>query len=500
VRDWTLRARLTALLAAVLLAFVALSMSAYLTSSREAKRLQSAFAEEISVVWELPIQRGLLRQIDADSDGYLLTRRSEWLELRRKKIAEFRARHSQIARQMAFPGQAREWNKLGLAFESLVADQDAVIARARAGQLAPAEAMRLALANDEVDGLIERMSRLGRLGFQSLDIERRAARSAAVTTFLFVLGIGVLGALALATAISRIVVAPVLRLRDQAASWKLGAAWPELGEDGPLEIRELTATMQTMARSLNEQYERERSASELKSQLVSGVSHEFNNALAVIHTAHVLLQEGAGANEESAPWHEMLEANIRSLSAMATNLLNLGRLEAGRFALETRRVEVAPLLSGTLDRLAILGRHKKLEIRLDAQANLPAVAADADALSLVVANLLTNAFKYTPESGAVTLGARRLDDGRVEVFVADTGIGIAPEERQKILDGWYRTEQGKRTAKGFGVGLALSRMILTAHGAELAFDSEPGRGSRFYFALPPYKASPPTTAPGEKIG
>ncbi|MDE2489322.1 MAG: HAMP domain-containing histidine kinase [Elusimicrobia bacterium] len=498
MNDWTLRARVTALLAAVLLAFVALSMSAYLTSTREANRLQSAFAEEMSVVGELPAQRALLRQIDADSDGYLLTRRAVWLKMRQEKIAEFRAGHADIARHMSFLDQQREWAKLGKAFDGLVADQDSAIARARAGRMTPGEAMKLALANTEVDAIIERMSRLGRLGFRSLDVERAAARAAALATFLFVLGVGILGALALATAVSRIVVAPVLRLRDQAAAWKLGQPWPAADEDGAREIRDLTATMQTMTSKLNEQYERERSASELKSQLVSGVSHEFNNALAVIHTAHVLLQESGGESEENAPWHEMLEANIRSLSAMATNLLNLGRLEAGRFALETRRVEIAPLLSGTLDRLAVLGRHKKLDIHLDVQAGLPAVAADADAISLVVANLLTNAFKYTPESGAVTLGARRLGDGAVEIFVQDTGIGIAPEERRKILDGWYRTEQGKRTAKGFGVGLALSRMILEAHDAALAFDSEPGKGSRFRFALPPYKSAP--AAPTDKIG
>jgi signal transduction histidine kinase len=83
----------------------------------------------------------------------------------------------------------------------------------------------------------------------------------------------------------------------------------------------------------------------------------------------------------------------------------------------------------------------------------------------------------------VSLGARRRADGRVEVFVADTGIGVAPEDRDKIFSGYYRTEQSKRTAKGFGVGLALSRMILDAHGTTLELDSAPGKGSRFFFAL-----------------
>jgi two-component system, OmpR family, phosphate regulon sensor histidine kinase PhoR len=98
--------------------------------------------------------------------------------------------------------------------------------------------------------------------------------------------------------------------------------------------------------------------------------------------------------------------------------------------------------------------------------------------------------KYTPEGGSITLGARAVEGGRVELSVADTGIGIAPAEREKVFGGWYRTEEGKRAAKGFGVGLALSRMVLEAHGAELALESEPGKGSRFSFVLPAAAVAP----------
>ncbi len=490
---WTLRARLTLLLLTILCGFAGLSTVAYLTSSREEDTLQRAFAEELGFVSELPGLRAILRQIDADSDAYLLTRRGEWLKRRDDSILDFRRRHAEMGGHLTFPAQSREWHDLGRAFDALVNKQNGAIARAQAGRLSRAEAFRLALANDQLNELIERMSRLGRLGFQSLDIRRKAARAAALATFAFVLAIGILGGTLLAAAISRVLVGPVLRLRDQAASWRLGEPWPENREDAPREVRELMQAMRLMAGSLNEQYERERATSRLKSQLVSGVSHEFNNALAVIHTAHALLQESSRP-DEAAPWHEMMEANIRALSAMATNLLNLGRLESGRFNLELQRVEPTPLLASALDRLAVLGRRKDLDIRLEAQADLPAVSADADALSLVVANLLTNSFKYTKEGGAVTLGARRRPDGRVEVFVSDTGIGIAPEEREKIFSGYYRTEQGKRTAKGFGVGLALSRMILDAHGSALELESELGKGSRFSFALKPYAA--PEKTPG----
>jgi signal transduction histidine kinase len=186
-----------------------------------------------------------------------------------------------------------------------------------------------------------------------------------------------------------------------------------------------------------------------------------------------------------APWHEMLEANVRALSAMATNLLNLGRLEAGKFDLDMQRVDLAPLLRGTFERLSVIGKRKKLTLKLEIPTDLPSILADADALPLVIANLLTNAFKYTPDGGTVALGAAKRDGGVVEIFVSDTGIGIAPEDREKIFSGYYRTDAGKKAAKGFGVGLALSRMILEAHGSDLQLETAPGKGSRFFFPLLP---------------
>jgi len=133
--------------------------------------------------------------------------------------------------------------------------------------------------------------------------------------------------------------------------------------------------------------------------------------------------------------------------------------------------------------------RKKLAVRLEApEAELPC-SGDPDALSLVVANLFTNAVKYTHEGGAVTLGARALPGGGAEIFVSDNGIGVAPEDREKIFDGYYRAEEGKREAKGFGVGLALSRMILEAHGTDLDLETELGKGSRFSFRLRAYDKS-----------
>ncbi len=477
----TLRARLALLLATVLTVSTAMSLVAYMTGAREQARLERTFDEELSFLAALPSLRAKLRAIDLDADSYLLTRRPEWLARREAGMAEYRRRHDELRARLRGDDQRREWDAVLAAFDAYAAEQDAALSRARRGILSAAEAQRLTLAKGRIDDLVGRVSRMGGFSYRRLERRRRAAQFATLATFALLLLIGLFGAGAVALAVSNIVVAPLVRLRDQAASWSLGRPWPEFdGTRG--EIAELAATMRAMAAKLNEQYERERQAGLLKSQLVSGVSHEFNNALTVIHTAQTLLRDSPNP-AEAQPWHDMLAANIRALSAMATNLLNLGRLESGRFQVETSRVDLAPLLRVSLERLSILGQRKRLTMSLDLPEDLPPVEADPDAAALVVANLLTNAFKYTREGGSVTLGAAARG-GSVAVFVRDTGIGIAPQERERIFDGYYRTESGRREAKGFGVGLALSRMILEAHGSALELESEVGRGSTFSFRLP----------------
>jgi len=488
----TLRARLTLLLAMAMSMATLLSSIAYLSNSRAEDRLAKAFAEELAHLTELPAHRGRLRQVDLTTDNYLLTLDPEWLSKRQAAITLFEDSHIRLGKMIHDPKETKTWEEILPQFRRYVALQEKIIARAKAGTLTSSRAVAATIANEDVDALIEKMSLFGKLSFYQIDTRRRAARETALATFFLVLAFGLSGSVLVAAATARIIIDPLLKLRQEAAQWRLGEPWIlEMDGQSP-ELQSLLESFRSMAAKLNEQYEQERQAGRLKSQLVSGVSHEFNNALTIIHTAHALLQESSPASAETAEWHEMLTANIKALSGMATNLLNLGRLESGKFSLEVHRVQLPGVLKSSFERLGMLGRRKKQDLRLEIAEDLPAVTADPDALSLVVANLLTNAFKYTHEGGLVALGAEVKPDGRVEVFVRDTGIGIAPEEREKIFSGYYRTEEGKRAAKGFGVGLTLTRMILEAHGTHLELESAPGKGSKFSFALPPHDPKAPS--------
>ena len=125
--------------------------------------------------------------------------------------------------------------------------------------------------------------------------------------------------------------------------------------------------------------------------------------------------------------------------------------------------------------------------------------ADQGALTLVVSNLASNAIKYTPEGGRIKMGVAREADspGSYCLFVEDTGIGLAPGETAKLLNGdaYYRTARGKKmTDKGFGIGLTLVKLVLEAHGSALRIESEMGKGSRFSFLLPVEEAVPDAPA------
>jgi len=196
--------------------------------------------------------------------------------------------------------------------------------------------------------------------------------------------------------------------------------------------------------------------------------------------------EGQGPTPRRLEYYGMLKANVRALIVAASNLLNMGRLESGRFAVTPRRTDLDELLRGCAHRLTILSRQKEQTVELRLPDPPRPVRADPEALTLVVTNLLSNAIKYTPEKGRIELGVAPVegDPGRVRVYCRDTGIGISAADRDRVFSGYYRTESGQQVAAGFGVGLSLARKIVEAHGYELDLDSEPGKGSTFSFTLP----------------
>ncbi len=200
----------------------------------------------------------------------------------------------------------------------------------------------------------------------------------------------------------------------------------------------------------------------------------------------ILLRE---ADSEDARVNAMatLDRAIEHLRSATANFLNLNRIESGQFVLNIRPTPIRSLVRETLAFLepVIVVKNLRIETVFPSSAPVP-VRADADALALIMSNLLTNAVKYTPDGGTITVRIACEEQGRSQVLfsVEDSGIGISLEDQQRILSGYYRTEEGRRIARGFGIGLMLVKELVERHGSRLTIESRPGQGSCFSFNLP----------------
>ncbi|HBE88354.1 MAG TPA: hypothetical protein DDW67_04350 [Elusimicrobia bacterium] len=224
----------------------------------------------------------------------------------------------------------------------------------------------------------------------------------------------------------------------------------------------------------------------VNSEMVSLVSHELNNYLVSAQLAVSLLADMTEGrrDEETSRYYLILEQAHRNIARTVKTFLNKARLETGRFKLEKKETEFRKLVFESLEHLSYLAKDKEIELRTDFPEKVVPIECDPDIIALVVANLINNAIKYTPSGGEIVISLKRSSAGLAEFSVKDSGIGISREDLESIFTGFYRTEQGRRTAAGTGLGLKISRDFVEAHGSRLEAESEPGRGTRFFFSLP----------------
>ncbi len=221
-----------------------------------------------------------------------------------------------------------------------------------------------------------------------------------------------------------------------------------------------------------------------KTNFVGTVSHELKTPLTGLRMAvYLLLEKSLGPLEPRQI--EMLESardDADRLIRILDSLLDLTRLEAGTSALERTPVEVGVLLRGVAAeaRAFIAAAGRSLEVRED--PGLGTVNVDANRLRHVFINLLSNAAKYSPEGGTIRLGASPAPDGYVRFSVHDSGAGIPAEAVARLFDRFYRVPG--QSQPGAGIGLAIAREIVVAHGGTIACTSSPGEGTDFHFLVP----------------
>ncbi len=226
----------------------------------------------------------------------------------------------------------------------------------------------------------------------------------------------------------------------------------------------------------------ERDLERTKDEIISVVSHELRTPLAsIVGFADLLLTREYPEASKREFLSIMVEEGLR-LTALINDFLDLQRMESGRISLHVQPEEVEPLLARGA---ASCGEDSERPILLDLPRDLSLVRADTDAIQQVLANLLSNARKYSPAGGGIHLSARALDH-EVQISVTDHGLGLPPDALPRLFQKFYRVEDAdRRTIKGTGLGLAICQKIIVGHGGRIWAESAGvGQGSTFSFTLP----------------
>lgn len=237
-----------------------------------------------------------------------------------------------------------------------------------------------------------------------------------------------------------------------------------------------------LARNVNVMSARLRELEEMKKLLVASVSHELRSPLGAIDSK---VREMLDKPLEAAAARAHLQS-IRVYAArlehFVSSMLELSKIERGKLEYAPRPAELGPVVEDAAAFFAQKAGDAGLTLTADVAPGLPSFEFDPDLVAQVLANLISNALKFTPKGGRVTVEARR-EGERALVRVADTGVGIPEEARARIFTPFERVANPLR-ATGTGLGLSISKAIIERHGGRIGVESEPGRGSTFFFELP----------------
>jgi two-component system sensor histidine kinase KdpD len=217
---------------------------------------------------------------------------------------------------------------------------------------------------------------------------------------------------------------------------------------------------------------------ELKSMLLDALAHEFQTPLTSIRAGiDAMLAESPGRDQQE--WLEIMDEESGRLSAMMTEAIQMARIEAGHMDLDKQMHTVEDLVYSALEKEMAEGS----QVEIDLPQGLPAVAADAGLIRLVIRQIAGNALKYSQPGAPVTVGAHVGDTG-VVISVTDRGPGIPAEEQRQIFEKYYRGKQGRGHLTGMGMGLPIARQVVEAHNGRVWVESQPGEGATFSFTLP----------------
>ncbi|MBU0503527.1 MAG: ATP-binding protein [Candidatus Omnitrophota bacterium] len=229
---------------------------------------------------------------------------------------------------------------------------------------------------------------------------------------------------------------------------------------------------------------------QMKSDFVSIVSHELRTPLAAMKGAVDNLMDGVCGelNNTQKECIILTQRNINRLSRLISDLLDISRIEAGKIQLNKQAAAISPIIEEVLYFFKDVALHKNVKLSAVFDEGLHRVDIDPDKITQVVTNLLSNAMKFTPKGGEISIKVS-IADGYLKVSIKDTGIGIPHQDLDRVFNKFYQVDHGDINIqrKGTGLGLPICRGIIEKHGGRAWVESELGRGSTFSFTLPVIK-------------
>ncbi len=209
--------------------------------------------------------------------------------------------------------------------------------------------------------------------------------------------------------------------------------------------------------------------------------HELRTLLTAIIVSAELLSEELQSDHKGMPLRliQNIVRNAHSLDEKLTNFSEMAGLLSGEFSFQPETLEVGPVVRGITSQIYPITHSRKQSLHIDLPAALPHIRAHRHYLEQILINLLTNASKFTPEGGNITVTAAK-NDSNLIIEVSDNGIGIPADKQELVFQPYYQIDGGR----GSGLGLAITKFLVELHGGKIWLESTPGKGSHFFCSLP----------------
>lgn len=281
----------------------------------------------------------------------------------------------------------------------------------------------------------------------------------------------------LAILISRSIALPMQKMAGVAQGIARGDYSQTAPNTGPNEV-------QALAQSLNEMSQQVQATQQVQRDFLANVSHELKTPLTSIQGFAQAILDGTAASPEALKRSAtIIYDEADRMRRLVEGLLDLARLDSGLRPLHRVPLDLRSMLAAIAEKFGPRAKTKGLELQTELPPTLPTLIGDADRLAQVFTNLLDNALKHTPAGGNVTLSASAIAEG-VMIAVKDSGPGIPLEDLHRVFERFYQVDKSRAHAEGLGLGLAITKEIVEAHGGSVGVESQAGHGAKFSVRLP----------------